>query len=370
MKFVIAKKLFTLKSRTMNKGKILDFSGETIYCGVDVHKTNIKVNARIGGIEVDSFSQNPDAILLKKHFDSKFPGAKLKVVYEAGFCGFVLQRSLTALGVDCIVVNPADVPCSDKDRKRKDDKRDARKLCLALSKGEMEAIYIPDKLMEHARCLVRYRGRIVENQTRSINRIRQLMNCQGLKLDDPNERFSLRLVAKLQKIDWGSPILNQTLKYALDDYLQTRNLLKKVTVEIHNLSKEEPFARVQEILRTVDGIGPISAMVIQTEIGDINRFEKLDKLCGYAGLVPDIHSTNDKNANRGITKRSNGFLREVLIESSWMLTRKDPAMYLKYKEYCSRMNANKAIIRIAKHLLARIRYVWIHNEGYRRNIVA
>jgi hypothetical protein len=53
----------------------------------------------------------------------------------------------------------------------------------------------------------------------------------------------------------------------------------------------------------------------------------------------------------GITNRTNQFLRAALIESSWNVVRKDPALLMKYKEYCKRMNKNKAIIRIAKHLL-------------------
>jgi len=135
----------------MGKVKELNFAGETIYCGLDVHKTNWKVNARMNNIEIRAFSQNPDTVLLKKHFANNYPGAELKVVYEAGFCGFGIQRSLTEMGVNCIVVNAADVPASDKDRKRKDDKRDARKLSMELSKENLKGIYVPDKQMENAR---------------------------------------------------------------------------------------------------------------------------------------------------------------------------------------------------------------------------
>lgn len=73
-------------------------------------------------MEIISFSQNPDPALLKKHMDKNYPGAKIKVVYEAGFCGFGIQRSFQELGVEWIVVNAADIPTTDKERKRKDDK--------------------------------------------------------------------------------------------------------------------------------------------------------------------------------------------------------------------------------------------------------
>lgn len=354
----------------MSKVKQLDFSGETIYCGLDVHKTNWKVNARMNNLEIAAFSQNPSPAALKNHFENNYPGAELKVVYEAGFCGFGIQRSLTAMNIGCIIVNAADVPASDKDRKRKDDKRDARKLSMELSKENLEGIYVPDKQMENARSLVRQRHRLVQDQARCANRIKHLLMNQGINTDDEKERWSMKFIKKIQQLECGSATLKLTLTYAIDQYLQIRNIQKKITDSIRELSKQEPFAAIQNILQSIDGIGMISGMVIQTEIMDINRFKKLDSLCDYAGFVPDIYSTNDKMVIRGITPRANEFLRETIIESSWVLIRKDPAMLMKYNEYRSRMNANKAIIRIGKHLLARIRHLWKTGEVYVRGIVA
>lgn len=353
----------------MSKVKQLDFSGETIYCGLDVHKTNWKVNARMNNMEIGAFSQNPDTVLLKKHFANNYPGAELKVVYEAGFCGFGIQRSLTEMGVSCIVVNAADVPASDKDRKRKDDKRDARKLSAELSNGNLEGIYVPDKSMEAARSLVRQRHRLVQDQVRCANRIKHLLMNHGISTGEISERWSMKFIKRLQQLECGSQTLKTTLQYLIEQYLQIRRILKEITLSIRELSRQEFFAGVQKILQSIDGIGLISGMVIQTEIGDIHRFRKLDGLCGYVGFVPDIYSSNDKMIIRGISPRSNEFLRETIIESSWILIRKDPAMLMKYNEYKKRMNANKAIIRIGKHLLSRIRYLWKNGELYKRGIV-
>src|SRR5678815_924627 len=101
----------------------------------------------------------------------------------------------------------------------------------------------------------------------------------------------------------------------------------------------------------------------------MNRFKTLDSLCDYAGFVRDIYSSNEKIVTLGITPRANKFLRETIIECSWMLIRKDPAMLMKFNEYRKRMNANKAIVRIGKHLLSRIRYLWKNHLPYERGIV-
>jgi transposase len=320
----------------------------------------------MGNLEIEAYSQNPDPVRLKKYFSKKFPGAELKVAYEAGFCGFGVQRSLSELGVDCIVVNAADIPASDKDRKRKDDKRDARKLSQELGKGSLKGIYIPPANLERARSLVRLRRRFSVDQVRYKNRIRQMLLFNGLKVNAASERWSAKYVKLLQQMDCGDWLLNKALAFAIEQYKQSRQLLKEITLEIKNLSKQESFASVQTILQSIDGIGLINGMVIQTEIMEMRRFKTFDRLCDYAGLVPDIYSTNDKMVSRGVTKRRNEFLRQAIIESSWILIRKDPAMLLKYQEYCCRMHSNKAIIRIGKHLLARIRHVWNNGKLYER----
>ena len=138
---------------------------------------------------------------------------------------------------------------------------------------------------------------------------------------------------------------------------------------IHKLAQQPLFTPVQKWLQSINGMGLINGMVIQTEIQDIHRFKTLDSLCDYAGFVPDIRSSNDKQRITGITHRCNEFLREAIVESSWMLLRKDPAMLMKYNEYRKRMNPNKAIIRIGKHLLSRIRYVWKNQKEYEKGIV-
>lgn len=353
----------------MNKVKKLSFLGETIYCGLDVHKKNWKVNIRTVEMELASFSQDPCPVLLNEHLTKNYPDAQLEVVYEAGFCGFEIQRSLTQLGVKCIVVNAADVPATDKERKRKDDKRDARKLARELSDGDLKGIYIPNKLMEHARSLVRQRHRLVQDQTRCKNRIKHMLMFSGIKLPGIEERWNKKYITQIQTFAYESTFLKSAVELNVEEYLQIRRLLYQATQTLRNLKLEPLFNSVQTFLQSIPGIGLINGMIIQTELQDMKRFKTLDSLCDYAGLVPDIRSTNDKKIVTGITKRCNEFLREALVESSWMLIRKDPAMLMKYSEYKKRMNPNKAIIKIGKHLLSRIRYVWNNQQEYETGLV-
>src|ERR1700709_773327 len=105
----------------MLKIRQLDFEGQTIFCGIDVHKKSWRVNVRNDEFELENYSQEPSEELLLNHLQKRYPGASFQAAYEAGLSGFGIQRSLKLSGVSCMVVNPADVPLTDKDKKRKSD---------------------------------------------------------------------------------------------------------------------------------------------------------------------------------------------------------------------------------------------------------
>lgn len=220
--------------------------------------------------------------------------------------------------------------------------------------------------MEHARSLVRQRSRLVQDQTRCKNRIWHLLMFSGLKLDAdrPKQYWSKRFIESLRNLKVTDDGLKQTLELAIDEYLGIRELLKKAITYMRRLAGQSLFQPVQKVLQSIPGIGLINAMITQTEIMDMRRFGTLDALCDHVGLVPDTEDSGDTKKEKGITHRCNHYLRPAIVESSWTIIRKDPAMLMKYKQYCQRMPENKAIIKIAKHLLSRIRYVWLQQKEY------
>jgi transposase len=347
----------------MTKITKVSFAGEHIYCGIDVHKLSWRVNIRSEEFELEDYSQQADEEVLLSHLRKNYPGAAYELVYEAGFSGFSLQRSLQSKGIKCMVINAADVPSSDKDKRRKSDCIDARKLSKALVSRSLKGVFVPQQEMEHIRTLVRQRSKLVEDQTRCKNRIKHLLLFSGLKVQE-NDSWSGGYIKRLEALDCMTIHLRQALDLALQEYQSIRKLTLQATRQIRVLSRQEPYAKIISLLRSIPGIGLINAMVLLSEIQDMGRFQTLDKLCGYAGIVPDLHSSGDEQSVRGITHRSNHYLRVAIVESSWSIIRKDPAMLMCYKQYCNRMHPNKAIIKIAKHLLSRIRYVWQKEEPY------
>jgi len=119
-----------------------------------------------------------------------------------------------------------------------------------------------------------------------------------------------------------------------------------------------------ELLLSIPGIGMTAATLILTQIDNIKRFGSLDELCNYLGLVPSMHGSGDNMKMGKLINRGRKELKITLIEASWKAIRKDPALMAKFNELIKKMHKNKAIIRIARKMVGRIRHVLIQQEKY------
>jgi transposase len=348
----------------VTKGK--DFTGQNIYAGIDTHHKSWMVSIYSDEFELKTFSQQPDVDQLERYLKKNYPGANYRLAYEAGFSGFWIQRSFTQKGIRCDVIHPADVPSSDKENKRKTDKVDSRKIAKGLKNGELNAIYIPDENQEADRLLIRTRTSIVHDLTSAKNRIKAFLKVKGIvvPVTYKNGNWSSSFIKWLGSIQIAEP----SGKTALLTYIEEAEFLiareKKLQVAIKTLSATEKYATNMKLLTSVPSIGLIAAMTILTEIGDITRFRKLNHLVSYFGLTPDSHSSGETERIGGISRRGNPFVKTILIECAWMAIRKDPALLIYYKQLLPRMNANKAIIKVARKLLNRIRYVLTAQKEY------
>ncbi|KAA6306502.1 hypothetical protein EZS27_041841, partial [termite gut metagenome] len=149
----------------------------------------------------------------------------------------------------------------------------------------------------------------------------------------------------------------EALLFILEEVEQQRKLLLEATRKIRALSRSETYSSRMALLRTIPGIGFITAITFLMELEDIHRFGSTDHLAGYIGLVPNRHSSWSKENVGEMTFRGQKLLKACLIESAWFAARLDPAMNLCFNESCKRMKPNKAIIKIARKLVNRIVYV-------------
>lgn len=349
------------------------FDNQSFYVGIDYHKKSWKVTILGEEYEHKSMSQDPRAEILVSYLQRNFPGGNYLAVYEAGFSGFGLCRKLNELGVKCSVIHPADVPTSRKEKVQKTDRADSRKLARCLRSKEIEFIDIPSRELEADRALIRQRYRIVKDVSRTKNRIKSLLFEFGIDIpacftDSQTRNWSKNYLRWLKELD----IAEGSLKSTIDNYIEVGEQLRKKLLEVNRqvrkLSQTDKYKKNLELLIGIPGISTTTAMAFLVQLGDIRRFKKLDELCNYVGLVPSMHTSGDKIRTGKIIKRGRKELKIMLIEVAWNAVRKDPALMHKFTELSSRMHKNKAIIRIARKILSRIRFVLLNQQPYELGI--
>jgi transposase len=348
--------------------KKIDFTGHNIYAGFDVHLKSWKVTVMTENIVYKTFTQPPTPETLYNYLKNNFPGGTYHSAYEAGYCGYWIHDKLSSYGINSIVVNPADIPTTDKEKVQKEDKRDSRKIARSLSAGILTPIYIPSLQTQRDRSLLRTRSLLVKDLARVRNRIKSFLYFHGITIDNsfqmPQSHWSNRFISWLEGLDLDGGSGKQSIQVLISECKYLRNSILEVTRQIQLLAQMEAYRERVSLLKSVPGIGLITAMTILTEIESIDRFNNLDKMCGYIGLVPSTKSSGENERTGNITPRGHSVLRSAIIESSWTAVRNDPALMKSYLSYLKRMESNKAIVKIARKLLSRIRFVLINNTPY------
>lgn len=346
----------------------IDFSNQNIYVGFDVHLKSWKVTILTEKVALKTFSQNPDPELLYQYLKRNFPGGIYHSAYEAGFCGYWIHNKLISLGVNSIVVNPADIPTTNKERVQKEDKRDSGKIARSLRSGDLKAIYVPGLKTLEDRGLLRARATMVKDLTRFKNRIKSFLYFHGIDFPESfsksQSHWSKRFMTWLESIELTQESGEITLTSLIQQSKNLRGSVLDLTKQVQKLSQTEAYQNNVKLLRSLSGIGIITAMIILTELETLLRFSNLDKLCCYIGLVPSTNSSGEKEIAGDITPRGHSILRNAIIESAWVAVRHDPVLLKSYLDYCKRMESNKAIVRIAKKLLSRIKFVLKNKQPY------
>ncbi len=352
----------------------LDFKGQNIFVGIDVHLKSWTVTILTEKLLHKTFTQPPCAETLCNYLKRNFPGGTYNSVYETGFSGFWAHYKLKEMGINNIVTNAADVPTSQKEQLQKDDPTDSRKLARSLRSNELKAIYVPNPSTLGDRSLVRMRATLVKDMTRFKQRIKSFLYFYGINYPPEFEKSGSHWSKRFMK--WLSEDVSlehdsgtQALKILVQEAEQQRKLLLEVLIKIRLLSRSEKYAKNIALLRTIPGIGPITAITFLVEIESIERFLNTDHFAGFVGLVPNYHSSGEKSNNGEMTFRGQKTLKSLLIECSWTAVKSDPALILSYHNYVKRMEPNKAIVRIARKLLNRMYYVLKNKMDYVPGVV-
>lgn len=236
--------------------------------------------------------------------------------YEAGPCGFELQRALTQAGIACDLIAPSLIPRRAGDR-IKTDRRDAAQLAVLYRAGALTAIHIPSEQEEGARDLLRCREDIRADLLRARHRLSKFLLRHGRRFTGTKKAWSKRHETWLRAQVWPLATLDQTHRAYLRAVDEAGARLTAIEQDLRALVDLEPLRPRVQRLRCFRGINDLTALTIAAELGDARRFPTAPRLMAFVGLVPSEHSSGVSRHRGGITKTGNAHLRRVLVEAAW-----------------------------------------------------
>lgn len=342
-----------------------DFSSQDFYVGIDVHKRSWSVTVRAFELEVAHFTQPPVVEILASTLNKKFPSASFHSAYEAGFCGTSTHTQLVKLGIDNIVIHPADVPATDKQKKNKTDLHDSRALARYLEKGLLHGIHILPDNQQELRSLYRLRESTTRERARATNRLKAYLMYTGITIPDEfceTKGFSIKVIKWLESKTLSTEAGTLCLRQYIQEYKDQREKVKYLTQELKRFI-EESYPDEYRVLLTIPGYGPIVSIALLSEVGDFTRFDDPGQYCSYLGLIPWEASSGDTLKTKGVQPRCNKHLRPMLVEAAWMAIRKDSNLLAYYKKHYAQGNKH-AIMKVARKLALIARGVVLHNTVY------
>jgi len=230
---------------------------------------------------------------------------------------------------------------------------------------------IPDEQQEADRVFFRHRKRILKYLTRCKNRIKGCLPFSGIDIPEQydNANWSHNFINWLKSLDCKQVTRRTALNYMISQMEFLRKELSSISNAIRKMMREQRYKTNYYLLRTIPGIGPLTAASILIEIGDVKRFDTFYHLNSYVGFLPMEHSSGETENKMTLTVRKRRQLRSDLVESAWTSKRTDPAMALYFQDQIKRKDSKIMIIKIARKHLNRIRYVLINQKQYEYGIL-
>ena len=291
-----------------------------IFVGFDTAKTYTEVACAEVGYNVKpthhskirTTKQGIEKLVRQLH--SKYSGAKLIFVYEAGPCGYWIDRLLTKLGHQCYIVAPSLIP-KKAGARIKTDKRDALMLTQLLKTGDVDPIYVPEPEDEAIRDLSRIRERVMNDLKAAKYQLKAMLLRNHIQYEG-KDTWTLKHLRWLTELVLPYP----PQQLVLQEYIQTVNermaRLSRLDDELLYHVKQWRFYPVVKAIQAMRGVRLLVAAGVVSELGDLTRFDHPSKLMAYVGLVPSEYSSGDTRKLGGITKTGNSRARRLLVEGA------------------------------------------------------
>jgi transposase len=223
----------------------------------------------------------------------------------------------------------------------KNDKIDSRILMELVSRNYLPICYQPSEEERLLRERLRFRTKLMRSRTQYKNLAHALMDKEnkGRQISTKKDR----------KVAYTQCSLHPERQERLQEALEIIDYLDRL---IHGQDKDLAVIAEQNEaatrLKTIPGVGTLSALLLVAEFGNINRFRKAKNVGSYLGLVPRLYASSDVSRMGRITKQGSGLVRRILVQDAWMAINRSPAFRTKYNKILKRRGKKVAIVAIAR----------------------
>ena len=287
-----------------------------------------------------------------------------KVVYEAGPTGYALVRALRGAGLPADVIAPSRTPRSCT-AQAKSDRIDSGKLAQWSAKRLLRPVRVPTEEEEGDRQIFRLRADMVSKCSTIKHQINSFLLVHGVAALGDSPHWSKKRIRALAQLAL-SPQLRFALDLFLADLAHYESQVRKADAALHALASLPRHCSVCATLRTVPGVGPVTAMALRTELIAPERFSNSRQVAAMAGLAPLVRSSGQSRREGGLMKSGNNRVRSVLTEAAWRWVARDPAARLQFIRLMRNTGEKKkALSAMARRLLVVLWHMSISGEAYR-----
>ena len=317
------------------------------YVGIDLHKAKSFVTRMDSQGHILEQINLPHATgALQQYLTALPPDARIAV--EATGHWMWLYELIEDRHPDLVLAHPLKTRAIASAR-IKTDKIDATTLAHLLRTDLLPAAYIPPRAIRDQREVLRYRASLVRLRTQVKNKIAALVRKTGLQ-PPTKTAFGVQSRQFLATVP-----VRPCYRIALDGYLrQLEHLTTDIRSADHALAELVATDAQAQLLCTIPGIGAYSALLIRSEIGDIQRFPDSRHLCSYAGLVPSVYASADKTRLGRLTKQGSAWLRWILVEVAVHAINGAPQFRSLYYRVAKKHGGNVGRVAVARALLKTI----------------
>jgi len=244
-----------------------------------------------------------------------------------------------------VVVNPSQFKVISQSVK-KTDRNDAETLALYLSKDLVPEVRMKDEAHAQMASLAQTRDKLVKLRTTLKNKIHNILSARGIVM--PKEAFSGEAgLNKVLAMRLG-PMVELELQVIVEQIRSLNAGIAKLDGLIKSGGEKLPG---HENLTSIKGIGPTSASILLSTIGDVKDFADEGKLASYFGIVPKVDKSNKTEHIGRITKRGSKIARTTLVQCTLIAKRYSPYLKKYYERIKKMRGTGKAIIATARKFL-------------------